>query len=215
MSTPATTTANDRHPDVEPPATAASLIADPAPLGLAAFAMTTLILSLANNKVWPAGASAAVALALAYGGGVQLLAGMWEFKRGNTFGATAFSSYGAFWISFWYLSVHIIPGLEADKATAGDVPVVVGTFLLGWTIFTAYMTIAALRLNMALVSVFALLTLTYFFLTIGAFHSSDGWDKLGGWLGVATAAAAWYTSFAIVLKSTYKRDVLPVYPYGG
>jgi uncharacterized protein len=139
---------------------------------------------------------------------------MWEFKRGNTFGATAFASYGAFWISFWYLNVKIIPDLTADKATAGDVPVVVGTFLLGWAIFTAYMTICALRLNMALVAVFAFLTLTYFCLMIGAFHSSDGWDKLGGWLGVATAAAAWYTSFAIVLKSTYKRDVLPVYPYG-
>jgi succinate-acetate transporter protein len=211
MSTPTT---EGYHPETEPPAAAAALIADPAPLGLAAFAMTTLILSLANNKVWPAGASSAVALALAYGGGVQLLAGMWEFKRGNTFGATAFSSYGAFWISFWYLSVHIIPGLEASKVTAGDVPVVVGTFLLGWTIFTAYMTVATLRLNKALVVVFTLLTLTFFCLMIGAFHSSDGWNKLGGWLGVATAAAAWYTSFAIVLASTFGRDVLPVYPYG-
>jgi succinate-acetate transporter protein len=208
------TTTEGYHPETEPPAAAASLIADPAPLGLAAFAMTTLILSLANNNVWPAGASAAVSLALFYGGGAQLLAGMWEFKRGNTFGATAFSSYGAFWLSFWYLSVKIIPGLTADKATAGDVPVVVGTFLLGWTIFTAYMTIATLRLNGALVVVFVLLTLTFFCLMIGAFHSSTGWNKLGGWIGVATAAAAWYTSFAIVLKSTFDRDVLPVYPYG-
>jgi succinate-acetate transporter protein len=204
------TQTTEGYPPADPPATAASLIADPAPLGLAAFAMTTLILSLANNKVWPAGAGSAVALALAYGGGVQLLAGMWEFKRGNTFGATAFSSYGAFWISFWYLNVKIIPGVQP-----GDVPVVVGTFLLGWTIFTAYMTIATLRLNGALVVVFTLLTLTFFCLMIGAFHSSDGWNKLGGWLGVATAAAAWYTSFAIVLKSTFNRDVLRVYPYGG
>jgi succinate-acetate transporter protein len=212
MSTPTT---EGYHPGTEPPATAASLIADPAPLGLAAFAMTTLILSLANNNVWPAGASAAVSLALFYGGGAQLLAGMWEFKRGNTFGATAFSSYGAFWLSFWYLSIKIIPGLTADKATAGDVPVVVGTFLLGWTIFTAYMTIATLRLNGALIVVFVLLTLTFFCLMIGAFHSSTGWNKLGGWIGVATAAAAWYTSFAIVLKSTFNRDILPMYPYGG
>jgi succinate-acetate transporter protein len=76
------------------------------------------------------------------------------------------------------------------------------------------MTVATLRLNMALVVVFTLLTLTFLFLTIGAFQTSDGWTKLGGWFGVATAAAAWYTSFAIVLKSTFDRDVLPVYPYG-
>jgi hypothetical protein len=203
MSTPTT---EGYHPATEPPAAATSLIADPAPLGLAGFAMTTFVLSLANAKVWPAGAAAAVALALAYGGGAQLLAGMWEFKRGNTFGATAFSSYGAFWLSFWYLNTH-------TAIAPADAPVVVGTFLLGWTIFTAYMAIATFRLNMALVAVFVLLTLTFVFLTIGAFHSSDGWTKLGGWVGVATAAAAWYTSFAIVLKSTFNRDVLPVYPY--
>jgi hypothetical protein len=203
MSTP---TAEGYHPSTEPPAAATSLIADPAPLGLAGFAMTTFVLSLANAKVWPAGAVAAIALALAYGGLAQLLAGMWEFKRGNTFGATAFSSYGAFWLSFWYLNSHSV-------IAPADAPVVVGTFLLGWTIFTAYMTVATLRLNMALVAVFVLLTLTFVFLTIGAFQSSDGWTKLGGWVGVATAAAAWYTSFAIVLKSTFNRDVLPVYPY--
>jgi succinate-acetate transporter protein len=204
MSTPI---AEGYHPETEPPAAVASLIADPAPLGLAGFAMTTLILSLANTQTWPAGALTAVSLALVYGGGAQLLAGMWEFKRGNTFGATAFSSYGAFWISFWYLNAH-------TTIPAADVPVVLGTFLMGWTIFTAYMTVATLRLNMALVVVFTLLTLTFLFLTVGAFQSSTGWTKLGGWLGVATAAAAWYTSFAIVLKSTFGRDVLPVYPYG-
>jgi succinate-acetate transporter protein len=204
MSTP---TAEGYHPATEPPAVATSLIADPAPLGLAGFAMTTLILSLANTKTWPAGALTAVSLALVYGGGAQLLAGMWEFKRGNTFGATAFSSYGAFWISFWYLNSH-------TTIPAADASVVFGTFLMGWTIFTAYMTVATLRLNMALVVVFTLLTLTFLFLTIGAFQTSDGWTKLGGWVGVATAAAAWYTSFAIVLRSTFDRDVLPVYPYG-
>jgi succinate-acetate transporter protein len=204
MSTPI---AEGYHPATEPPAAATSLIADPAPLGLAGFAMTTLILSLANTKTWPAGALTAVSLALVYGGGAQLLAGMWEFKRGNTFGATAFSSYGAFWISFWYLNSH-------TTIPAADASVVFGTFLMGWTIFSAYMTVATLRLNMALVVVFTLLTLTFLFLTIGAFQTSDGWTKLGGWVGVATAAAAWYTSFAIVLRSTFDRDVLPVYPYG-
>ncbi|HTW20565.1 MAG TPA: acetate uptake transporter [Mycobacteriales bacterium] len=186
-------------------------VADPAPLGLAGFAMTTLILSLHNTNTWAAGAFSAISLALAYGGGAQLLAGMWEFKRNNTFGATAFSSYGAFWIAFWYLNVH-------GGFTAADGPVVVGTFLLGWCIFTFYMTIASLRTNGAVFVVFALLTITFVLLTIGAFHSSptatvpDGMTKAGGWFGVATAAAAWYASFAGVTNTTFGRPLIPVWP---
>jgi succinate-acetate transporter protein len=199
------TTTTEGHPLAEGATTPVNPIADPAPLGLAGFAMTTLILSLANNKVWPAGALSAISLALFYGGGIQLLAGMWEFKRGNTFGATAFSSYGAFWLSFWYLNTH-------TTIAPADAPIVIGTFLMGWLIFTAYMFIATLKLNGALVVVFGLLTITFLFLTLGAFQSSDGFNKLGGWFGVATAAAAWYTSFAIVLSSTFGREVLPLYP---
>src|ERR1700678_3529051 len=105
--------------------------ADPAPLGLAAFAMTTFALSLGNANIWGPGADAALALALVYGGGVQLLAGMWEFKRRNTFGTLAFSSFGAFWISDYVLGRFILPGV-----TATDIPAAVGVFLLGWTIFT-------------------------------------------------------------------------------
>jgi succinate-acetate transporter protein len=181
------------------------MVADPAPLGLAGFAMTTLVLSLANTQTWPAGASSAVALALAYGGGTQLLAGMWEFKRNNTFGATAFASYGAFWISFWYLNVH-------GGFSPADAPVVVGTFLLGWCVFTFYMTIAALRVSGAVLLVFVLLTVTFVFLTIGNFHSSVNTIKIGGWIGVATAAAAWYASFAGVTNSTFRRTILPTFP---
>jgi hypothetical protein len=189
------------------PAPAISAIADPAPLGLAAFALTTFLLSLANAKVYPAAAAGAVYTAIAYGGSVQLLAGMWEFKRGNTFGATAFSSYGGFWIAIFFLVQvgHLAPG-SAATAT------VFGSFLLGWAIFTFYMTIASLRLNVGLVVVFTLLTLTFVFLTIGAFHVSTGWTKLGGWFGVATAAAAWYVSFAIVLNSTFDRNIAPLFP---
>jgi succinate-acetate transporter protein len=187
------------------PVLAESAIADPAPLGLAAFAMTTLILSLANTQTWPDGATAAVSLALAYGGGAQLLAGMWEFKRNNTFGATAFTSFGAFWLAFWYLNVH-------GGFTEAQAPVVVGTFLLGWCIFTAYMSIASLRVSGAVALVFVLLTVTFVFLTIGNFHSSENTIKIGGWFGVATAAAAWYASFAGVTNSTFGRVVLPVYP---
>jgi succinate-acetate transporter protein len=188
----------------------ASTIADPGPLGLAGFAMTTLVLSLSNTMTWPAGVNSALALALAYGGGAQLLAGMWEFKRGNTFAATAFSSFGAFWIAYWYLATHLIPGLPA--ADAGQIPVIVGTFLLGWCVFTFYMTIAALRVSVAVLVVFALLTITFVFLTIGGFHSSVHMNKIGGWFGVATAAAAWYASFAGVTNSTFGKTVIPVFP---
>jgi succinate-acetate transporter protein len=182
----------------------ASLVADPAPLGLAAFALTTFILSLANANVYPAAAGAAIYTAIAYGGAAQLLAGMWEFRRGNTFGATAFSSFGAFWIAVFFIVVigKISP---ADPANA----TLFGTFFLGWLIFTAYMTVAATRVSGAVFVVFVLLTLTFLFLTIGAFQGSAGWTKTGGWFGVATAAAAWYASFAGVTNETFKRVVLP------
>ncbi len=115
-----------------------SVVADPAPLGLGAFAMTTFALSISNTNIWGAGVSAALALALVYGGTAQLLAGMWEFVRKNTFGALAFTSYGAFWISYYVLSRSILPGIKSPS----DASVAVGVFLLGWTIFTAYMMIA-------------------------------------------------------------------------
>ncbi|MHB1986626.1 MAG: acetate uptake transporter [Acidimicrobiales bacterium] len=195
------------HTTVEEPAPAAAFtIADPAPLGLAAFALTTFVLSLTNANVWPAG-DAALALALGYGGLAQLLAGMWEFKRNNTFGATAFTSYGAFWISYFIFVQFVAP-----KMPAADVASTVGTFLLAWGIFTLYMTVASLRVSAAVLVVFVLLTITFFLLSIGAFQSSSGWTKFGGWVGVATAAAAWYASFAGVTNSTFKRTVLPVMP---
>jgi len=171
--------------------------------------MTTLILSLSNTNTWSAGIESAVALALAYGGIAQLLAGMWEFKRGNVFGATAFSSFGAFWIAFWYLASHILPNVKPT-----DVGVIEGTFLLGWCVFTFYMSIAAMRVSGAVLLVFLLLTITFVFLTVGAFHNEvgTGTTKVGGWFGVGTAGAAWYASFAGVTNSTFGRTVLPVFP---
>ncbi len=183
-------------------------VADPAPLGLAAFAMTTFALSISNTNIWPAGADAALALALVYGGAAQLLAGMWEFARRNTFGALAFTSYGAFWISYYVFVKFVAPGIK----TPADGAVAVGVFLLGWTIFTFYMIFASLRVSGAVVVVFVLLTITFVFLTIGAFHSSMGDDKIGGWFGLATAAAAWYTSFGGVVNETFKKTVIPLLP---
>ena len=191
---------------VEPPATV-HVAADPAPLGLAAFAMTTFALSISNTNVWGAGASAALALALVYGGTAQLFAGMWEFVRKNTFGALAFSSYGAFWIAYYVFVKFVAPGIKPT-----DLPVAVGVFLLGWAIFTFYMILPSSRVSAAVLVVFVLLTVTFVLLTVGAFESSTGWTKAGGWVGVATAAAAWYTSFAGVTNETFRRTILPVIP---
>ncbi len=202
------------RPIAEAPVVPDVSIADPAPLGLAAFAMTTFVLSLSNANVWKSELGA-VALALAYGGTVQLLAGMWEFKRNNTFGALAFSSFGAFWIAYFLLAQLVLPSHAV--VAAANANEILGTFLLGWTIFTAYMTVASLRVSGAVLVVFVLLTATFLLLTIGAFHAPvapklSTWTKAGGWVGVATAAAAWYASFAGVTNSTFKRVVLPVFP---
>jgi succinate-acetate transporter protein len=193
----------------EPPAGAAAAhsVADPAPLGLAAFARTTFALSIANTNVWGAAADTALALALVYGGATQLLAGMWEFKRKNTFGALAFSSYGAFWVSFYVLVKIIAPGVHP-----ADLPVVTGVFLLGWTIFTFYMLLGSTGVSGALVAVFFVLEITFVLLTIGAFNSNASITKIGGWFGVATAALAWNASAAGVLNETMKRTVLPTFP---
>lgn len=185
-------------------------IADPAPLGLAGFALTTFILSLANADVYPTAALAAVYTAIAYGGVVQLLAGMWEFVRGNTFGATAFSSFGGFWIAVYFLVDvgKLDPGAAKNAA-------LYGTFFLGWTIFTFYMTIASLRVTGAVLAVFVLLTITYVLLTIGAYQGLANVTKAGGGVGVATAVAAWYASFAGVTNATFGRAVIPVLPLEG
>ncbi|MDH6115274.1 succinate-acetate transporter protein [Kitasatospora sp. MAP12-15] len=191
------------------PSTAAAEIADPAPLGLAGFAMTTFVLSCFNADLLDAKLGAVVLpLALVYGGLAQLLAGMWEFRKGNTFGATAFSSYGAFWLSYYFLVKTVLPSLGDDPHTHQAV----GLFLLGWTIFTAYMTVAALRVSGAVLAVFASLTVTFALLAAGAFGSSDSVTRIGGWFGLLTALLAWYASFAGVTAFTFKRSILPTWP---
>jgi succinate-acetate transporter protein len=185
-------------------------VADPGPLGLAAFAMTTFVLSAFNAKVVnpPELEAVVLPLALFYGGIVQVLAGMWEFKRNNTFAALAFSSYGAFWLSLAAYLKLIAPDLPP-----ADAHVATGLFLLAWTIFTAYMLIASLRVNGMLAVVFALLFATFTLLTIGKLGSSDTMSQFGGWLGLVTAFGAWYGSAAGVINSTWDRTVLPVFPF--
>src|SRR5947209_19361657 len=184
-------------------------IADPGPLGLAGFAMTTFVLSMFNaDLVSKGGEPVVLGLAVAYGGLAQLLAGMWEFRTGNTFGAVAFSSYGAFWISFFVLVQFFAKDIPAKDAGHA-----VGLYLYAWAIFTGYMFIASLRTTAAISLVFLLLTATYILLGIGNAGGHTTVLKWGGCVGLATAAAAWYASFAAVTNATFKRVVLPVMPW--
>jgi len=186
--------------DTTPAQSAGAGIADPGPLGLAAFALTTFVLSFTNTGIFKA-EPVVFGLALAYGGAAQILAGMWEFKKGNTFGATAFTSYGAFWISFWYLTGHTdLSGVSNAK----DLTHGIGLYLLAWFIFTAYMLVASLGTNVKLIAVFALLTVTFALLALADLTTTANLTKAGGWFGLATAVAAWYASFTGVAASTRK-----------
>jgi succinate-acetate transporter protein len=184
-------------------------VADPGPLGLAAFALTTFVLSMFNAElVSKAGEPIVLGLALAYGGLAQLLAGMWEFRTGNTFGAVAFTSFGAFWLSLWAFNAFYAKEIT-NKVDTGHA---VGLFLIAWGIFTTYMFVASLRTTVAISVVFALLAATFLLLGIGNAGAHTSIVKLGGWFGLATAVAAWYASFAAVTNSTFGRTVLPVRP---
>jgi uncharacterized protein len=197
-------------PPPVPDASPGGQIADPAPLGLAAFALTTFVLSCVNaGLVAKTVEPVVLPLALCYGGLGQLLAGMWEFRKANTFGALAFSSYGAFWLSFTGYVKFIAPGLPAESAASAA-----GLFLLAWTIFTAYMTVASLRVSGAVAAVFLVLLATFVCLTIGSCAGDVTMTVIGGYLGIVTAALAWYASFAGVTNATFKKTVLPVFPVG-
>jgi succinate-acetate transporter protein len=179
--------------------------ADPGPLGLAAFALTTFLLS-ADNAGWTHGTSAWLGFAFAYGGLVQLLAGMWEFRNRNVFGATAFSTYGGFWIG---LALYVELAAPSAK-TAAQVGNDLGWILLAFLIFNSYMLLCSLFVNKAVFAVFLTLELTELILVIGNFSSTTGIVKFGGVVGVITAVVAWYASSAGVMNGTTKRTVLPV-----
>lgn len=176
---------------------------NPAPLGLSAFALTTFVLSAANANLFT-GAGIVIGFAFFYGGLAQLLAGMWEFRAGNTFGGTAFSSYGAFWLAIGFnLQFKLIP-ISTSAAF--------GIVLLGWTIFTLLLLIAALRSNYALIGVFFFLFLTFLALTISNLGNSSSFTVIGGWLGIITAIVAWYTALAGLLTTVKAPFSLPVGP---
>lgn len=178
--------------------------ADPGPLGLAAFALTTFLLS-AENAHWTHGTSAWLGYAFAYGGLVQLLAGMWEFRNRNVFGAVAFSSYGAFWIGLGLYAELVAPTAKTAAQVANDE----GWILLAFLIFNTYMLLSSLFVNKAVFVVFLTLETTELILTIGNLSSNANLLKIGGYIGVLTAIAAWYASSAGVINSTARRIILP------
>jgi succinate-acetate transporter protein len=191
-------------------------IADPAPLGLAAFALTTFLLSAANAK-WMNSATgdAWLGYAFAYGGLGQLLAGMWEFRNRNVFGATAFSTYGGFWIGLglWRLLVAPPPAGAGPLAVAAHAAAAthdLGWILLAFAIFNTYMLLWSTQVNAAVFAVFLTLELTEIFLFIGFLGANSNVIKVGGYIGIVTAVCAWYASAAGVANGMGGRARVPV-----
>ncbi len=180
-------------------------IADPAPLGLACFALTTFLLSMVNSGLIPKTMGPVVfGVALFYGGIAQILAGMWEFRKGNVFGATAFTSYGAFWLTYWaYATMYAGSIPEADRAKA------TGWYLIAWGVFTVIMVIASLRTTVLLSGLFTILAVTFFLLAFGDLAGSATLTKTGGFFGIATALWAWLLCLAGVAAATFGKPIIP------
>ena len=189
------------------------LVADPAPLGLAGFALTTFLLSGHNaswipDLIW-------VGPAIFYGGLAQFAAGMWEFRNRNVFGATAFSTYGGFWMGLGlFIILAVGNGKWLAAYTGGDLTNALAWFLFAFAVFNFYMLIGSMRVNAAVFMVFLTLQITEVLLVIGFFNISHGgtewWLHAVGWAGIVTAAVAWYASAAGVLNGVSGRVVLPV-----
>ena len=180
-------------------------VVNPAPLGLAGFGLTTVLLSCVNAGVIPAdGANAVVPMAFAFGGLAQIIAGILEYSNGNTFGMVAFTSYGTFW--WWYAFMVWTVGAGWIKAPA---PVAVAVALGLWGVFTLYMWVSTFKSNKGVWTVFLLLWITFFLLSAGDFGAA-GAKVVGGFSGILTGIAALYVSFAEVTNGTFGREVIPL-----
>jgi succinate-acetate transporter protein len=182
-------------------------IANPAPLGLAGFGLTTVVLSCVNAGLLPPSAvPAVVPLAFAYGGVGQLIAGVLEFKTGNTFGMVAFTSYGLFWWWFAFMKWTVGAGWIVAPAATG-----VATTLLLWGVFTFLLWLVTFRLSLAVWSIFLLLWITFFLLAAGDYNYFIGsWScgKFGGYIGLLTGIDALLVAFIEILNATAGREVV-------
>lgn len=188
------------EPVVAPPA-------NPAGLGLVAFGLTTVLLSLINAGILPKGGEPVVLpLALSFGGLMQIVAGIMEFRTSNTFGATAFCAYGSFW--WWFALLLLFAGNHLiDISAAGPT---VGVALMLWGVLTLYLWIGTFRLPRILFLVFLTLWITFFLLGLGAATATPALGTAGGWLGIVCGCLAMYASFGIVTNATWGRNVIPL-----
>lgn len=177
------------------------VLANPAPLGLLGFGMTTVLLSFHNLGLFPMDITI-LTLGIFYGGLAQLIAGIMEYKNGNTFGATAFTSYGLFWMAFVLIVLN--PFGEANTATAG------GMFFLLWGILTLFLFIGTLRSDTSLKVIFGTLALLFFIIAAGDFTGSEIIPIISGALGVICGGSAMYRAFGEVINEQYQREVLPL-----
>lgn len=197
------------NPGLAPPST--HRFANPAPLGLSAFALTTFVLSMFNARAMGVSVpNVVVGLAAFYGGLVQLVAGIWEIALENTFGGTALSSYGGFWMSFAAIHIPWFGIGAAYEETPSQLANAVGFYLLGWTIFSAGLTLCTMKSTFAFFSLFFLLTITFLLLTIGEFSGKVGVTRAGGVVGVIVSFIAWYNAYAGV--ATRENSYLTVRP---
>lgn len=185
---------------------AEAALANPAPLGLMAFGVTTVLLNLANAGLYSAD-SIVLSMGIFYGGLAQVVAGAMEFRKGNTFGTTAFLSYGFFWLSFVFLMLLSSMGLIAGPSSSS-----LGSYLFMWGLFTLLMFFGTFRTNGALMLVFGTLFLLFFLLAAGAWSGNADITKVAGIEGIVCGLSAVYASTATLLNEVYKRQVLPVFP---
>jgi len=179
-------------------------LANPAALGLGGFAMTTFLLNFVNAGIIDAASLGMVLpVGLFYGGLAQFCAGMWDIKRGDIFGGTCFSSFGAFWIALATMIILQTAGLLPAAPKAG-----MTLFLVAWGIFTAYATIASFKTSRGVMAVFVTLTILFFLLAWGEYNPDV--RKIAGYEGIGCALIAWYCSAGVLINGMYGRDVLPL-----
>jgi succinate-acetate transporter protein len=179
-------------------------LSNPAAVGLAGFALTTFLLSCQNTGLLQhsSGLWAMVPLAIFYGGLAQFIAGIMEFKTGNTFGMTAFISYGSFWMALSFLMIFLKIGIVPSDAFSGAM----GITLVAWTLFTAYMMLLTyVSKDNTLIAIFTFLEITFILLDIGNYAGSDIVTAIGGWVGIFVAILAWYGSWKAIRAQFVKK----------
>lgn len=193
-------------------AAAPAAVANATPLGLFALAITLFVLSLINAGILgDTGFAIVIGLAVFLGGVVILIAGLVEFRGGNTFTGTVFTSYSALWLSFGFI---LLPGtgVFAMMAKENVVAPALGYYLLAWTIYTILLTICVLRTNVVLITLLILLVLTLGSLCIGFLSGTSTFNQIGGYIGIITSIVAWYLGLAGILPYSNPRISLPVGP---